>query len=205
MNFIFDFDGTVIDSLGAFIAVFNKNVRDNKDPLTPQEIQKFRGMSSRRAIRNLGVRWWQIPKLLVRGMPDFRALIPDLDPCKGIPEVLRALQQRGDKLFMVTSNQRDIVDEFLKQYNLDSYFTDIATGASVFRKSGYIRKLMRDNMLKRRQTVYVGDETRDIQAARLAGVKIVSVTWGFNTRQILKKRRPNFLIDEPKRLLEVKL
>ena len=205
MNYIFDFDGTIVDSLEAFIAVFNKNIRDNKDPLTPEEIERFRGMSSRKAIKSIGVRWWQLPKLLLEGIPDFKALLPSLHPFKELPAVLKQLQDRGDKLFIVTSNTKDSVDTFLTQHKLENYFTEIDTGAGVFSKSKHIRSLMGRQKMKGRQTIYIGDETRDIQAARLAFVKIVSVTWGFNTEKILKKYRPNFIINEPKELLDIKL
>jgi phosphoglycolate phosphatase len=204
MNYIFDFDGTIVDSFVAMIAVFNKNVRGTDNPLTTEEIQRLRGMSSRRAIRNLGVKWWQVPKLLIEGLPDFHALLPGLNTFPGLQETFVALQQRGDKLFIVTSNTRGSVDTFLGLHNLEKYFTDIDTGAGIFTKSKHIRNLIRKNNLKRRQTVYVGDETRDIQAARLARVKIVSVAWGFNTRAILKRQRPNYLIDTPKELLLIK-
>lgn len=203
VNYIFDFDGTIADSLEALIAVYNKNIRDNKNPLTPEEIQALRGMSSRRALRHVGVRWWQLPKLLLHGMPDFRALIPRLRTFPGLPETLRALTERGDKLYIVTSNTRASVDEFLKLHSLDTYFTEIIAGAGVFNKAKYICNLIKEHGLKRRETVYIGDETRDIQAARLAALKVVSVTWGFNTEKILKKRRPNYLIDKPEELLKV--
>ncbi|MFZ1324135.1 MAG: HAD hydrolase-like protein, partial [Candidatus Saccharimonadales bacterium] len=59
--------------------------------------------------------------------------------------------------------------------------------------------------LKRKDTVYIGDETRDIQAARMAFIRAVSVTWGFNTRRILEKQRPAYLIDTPEELLSIRL
>lgn len=203
VNYIFDFDGTLADSLPAMIAVFNKNVRNNQDPLTPEEIQALRGMSSRRALRNLGVRWWQVPKLLVQGLPDFKALVPTLQTFPGLKDTIKQLHARGDRLFIVTSNTEGSVDEFLHLQKLDRYFEDTVTGAGLFSKSKHIRRLMKDHGLKRRQTVYIGDETRDIQAARLAGIKIVSVSWGFNTAKALRKRRPTYLIDKPKQLLEI--
>jgi phosphoglycolate phosphatase len=205
VNYIFDFDGTIADSMVAFIAVFNKNVRGTNNPLTPEEIEKLRGMSSRRAIRHAGVRWWQVPKLILQGIPDFHALLPTLETFDGLPETLQKLHERGDKLFIVTSNTAMSVEEFLQRHKLNSYFTALDTGSGLFKKAKHIRSVIKEHGLKRRETVYVGDETRDIQAARLARVKIVSVAWGFNNRQALERRRPNFLIDEPKELLEIKL
>lgn len=203
MNFIFDFDGTIADSLPAFVAVFNKSVRDNKDPLTTAEIERLRNLPSRRALKSAGVRWWQIPKLVVQGIPDFHALVPGLDTFSGLPDTIKALHKRGDKLYIVTSNTHESVEVFLAKHKLTKYFEDILTGAGLFNKSKYIRKLMKNNNLKRRETIYIGDETRDVQAARIALIKAVSVTWGFNTKKILKKQRPNYLIDTPSQLLDL--
>lgn len=205
MNYIFDFDGTLADSFVAMVAVYNKNIRGNENPLTPEEILRLRGMTSRRAIKSLGVHWWQLPKLLLSGLPDFKALIPTLDSFDGIPETLHTLHARGDKLYIVTSNTRDSVDKFLNLHKVPDYFTDIESGAGLFKKAKHIRKIMKRHHMSRKNTVYVGDETRDIQAARLAFIKGVSVSWGFNTKAILKKQRPSFLIDKPKELIGITL
>lgn len=203
MNYIFDFDGTIADTLPAFIAVFNKTVRSNQAPMTPEEIQHLRGMPSRKALAKAGVRWWQIPKLIVQGVGDFHALIPSVAPFDGVPEVIRKLYARGDALFIVTSNTRESVDTFLLNHDLDGFFVDIATSASLFNKARHIRRLMKKHQLSRRSTLYIGDETRDVRAARLSFIKPVSVTWGFNTRSILRKQRPTYIIDRPQELLEL--
>ncbi len=200
-NYIFDFDGTIADSLPAFIAIFNKTIRGNTSPLTPDEIQAFRGMTSRQAIRMAGVRWWQVPKLLMQAMPDFHALAAELEPFPDMPKVIKQLHARGDKLFIVTSNTRDSVDLFLRAHKLEGYFEDIVTSASVFNKARSIRCLIARNRLKRRSCYYIGDETRDVRAARLAFIKVASVSWGFNTPEILRKQRPTKLIHEPKEIL----
>lgn len=207
MNYIFDFDGTIADTFDDLITVFNKNIRGDKNPLTTEEIEKFRGMSSRRALRQVGIKWWQLPKLAIMGMAELKLMQRSDRTFKDIPETIKALHARGDKLFIVTvmTNTESGVHDFLKRYDIDQYFTAIDTTAGIFKKSKHIRKLIKQYGLKRRETVYVGDETRDIQAARMARIKIVSVTWGFNNKKILKKRWPNYLINHPKDLLDIKL
>jgi phosphoglycolate phosphatase len=204
-NYIFDFDGTLIDSFPAMLQIFNENIRNQNDPLEVSEIEQLRNMTSRRAIKALGIRWWQIPKLLLRGMPDFYKMIPKLKSFDGLPEVIKTMYERGDRLFIVTSNTHESVDGFLKLQELDGYFTEIMTGSGLFKKAKHIRKLIKMHHLKRKETVYIGDETRDIQAARLARIKCISVTWGFNSRQILVRQRPHKLVDNPKDLLSLNL
>jgi phosphoglycolate phosphatase-like HAD superfamily hydrolase len=205
VNFIFDFDGTIADSLPAFVTVFNKIVRGEDNPLSDEELLKFRGMTSRKALKMAGIRWWQIPKLLIAGMQDFHDLVPTMETFDGLPEVIKKLYERGDRLYIVTSNTHENVGKFLELRKLNMYFTDIGTGAGLFRKSRYINGIIRKHKLKKNQTLYIGDETRDVQAARLARIKTVSVTWGFNTEEILRKQRPAFLISKPKELLKIKL
>lgn len=205
MNYIFDFDGTLADSFLAMVAIFNKNIRGADNPLTPEEIERLRGMTSRRAIRALGIRWWQIPKLLFSGLADFKALIPTLGTFKGLPETLKTMHGRGDKLYIVTSNTRDSVDKFLNLHNIPDYFIEIESGAGLFKKAKYIRRLMKTYEMSRDDTVYIGDETRDVHAAKLARIKAVAVTWGFNTREILARQRPAFLVDKPEDLAGIKL
>lgn len=204
MNYIFDFDGTIADSLPAFITVFNKLVRGEDNPVTEDELLHFRGMTSRKALKQAGIRWWQIPKLIIEGTRDFHALVPTMQPFAGIPELLKTLYERGDKLYIVTSNKQENVGKFLELHGLNQYFLDIETGASLFRKYRYIARIISKHGLKRTQTVYIGDETRDIQAARLARIKTISVTWGFNTKEILKKQRPAFMVDKPVDILAIK-
>ena len=55
--------------------------------------------------------------------------------------------------------------------------------------------------LDQNQTVYVGDEVRDIEAARRAEIQVIGVTWGFNTRAVLKKNSPDTIVDNPADLL----
>jgi phosphoglycolate phosphatase-like HAD superfamily hydrolase len=203
MNFIFDFDGTLADSLDAMMSVFNKHLRPANNPITHQEVQTLRGMTSRRALKKLGVKWWQIPKLLMLGMPDFYELIPSLQSFDGMSSTLKKLHARGDQLYIVTSNTDINVQRFLKAQGLEGYFSDIVGGSSLFKKAKDIKKLIKKHSLHKKDTVYVGDETRDISAAKGARIKVVSVTWGFNTSKVLQKKRPHFLIHQPNELLAI--
>ncbi len=205
MNYIFDFDGTLIDSMGAMIEIFNDNVRDPSNPLTKQEIERFRNMPSKKALRLAGIRWWQMPKLLIRFMPEFRKKLPGLKPFEGIEEMLEVLHKRNCKMYIVSTNSSSSVKEFLEINKLEKYFVEISGGSSLFNKAKHIRRLMAKNKLKRKETIYIGDETRDIAAAKIARVKSVAVCWGFNSQQILKKRLPTYIVNTPQQILDIKL
>ena len=51
--------------------------------------------------------------------------------------------------------------------------------------------------------LYVGDETRDIEAAQKAGVSIAAVTWGYNSAEVLRRFSPDYLVNRPDELLSL--
>ena len=204
MNYIFDFDGTIVDSFDTMLGVFNEVVRSNEDALTKEEVESLRKLPSRKALKKLGIRWWQYPKVVTVGIPAYMKRASDQQIFEGMPELFKQLKQRGDRLFIVTSMTHSVVEPLLRKNKIDGYFEYAFCGASLFNKSRYIRRLMKKHNLKRRQTFYIGDETRDISAGRLAGVKQISVTWGFNDVSILRKKRPTYIAHNPKAILKIK-
>jgi len=53
------------------------------------------------------------------------------------------------------------------------------------------------------EVIYVGDETRDIEASQKINIKVIVVSWGFNSRTVLAEHNPDFLIHQPQELIEV--
>ena len=70
-------------------------------------------------------------------------------------------------------------------------------GASLFVKSRTIKRFLRKSGIPNENFVYVGDEVRDIEACRDAGVKIIAVTWGWDPHDAIKNNSPDFIANEP--------
>ena len=51
--------------------------------------------------------------------------------------------------------------------------------------------------------LYIGDETRDIEAARNNDLISIAVTWGYNTEQVLQDYSPTYVVHEPNDLLSI--
>ena len=56
--------------------------------------------------------------------------------------------------------------------------------------------------LKAEEMLYIGDEIRDIKAAKKAGIAVAAVTWGFNSRESLAAEKPDYLLDRPEDFLQ---
>ena len=112
------------------------------------------------------------------------------------------LTENGYKLGILTSNSEENVSKFLKKNNLD-LFDFIHSESSILGKSKAMHDLLKKHGIRPEEAIYVGDEIRDIEAARKTNIEIIPVCWGYNSKQILEKQNPDFLIDEPRQLIEI--
>jgi len=56
---------------------------------------------------------------------------------------------------------------------------------------------------KREEALYVGDSEVDVETAKNTGLICVGVTWGFRDRSVLMEKGADYIIDEPKALLDL--
>lgn len=63
-----------------------------------------------------------------------------------------------------------------------------------------MRRAIHANAMNKSKTYYIGDETRDIEAAQKCQIASVAVTWGFNSESILSKFHPDYVAREPEEL-----
>jgi phosphoglycolate phosphatase len=103
-------------------------------------------------------------------------------------------------LFIISSNIKENIHQFLKKYKID-YFDYVLSGSSLFGKDKLINKLIKSKNISKEATIYVGDEVRDIDASHNSGIKIAAVTWGYNSKEILEFNNPDMIVKDPKELL----
>ncbi len=201
---IFDFDGTIADSRMALVKIANRLAPEfGYLPVREEDIVKYSNMSSREIIEQSLIPNYKIPFLLRRVKKELNKQIAILKPFPGVKEALTDLKHQGYSLGIITSNIQENVVNFLRNNYLDSYFDFIHSGTTLFGKNKIINKVIKKNKLDREKIIYVGDETRDIEAAKKSNIKIVAVTWGFNSPYVLAEYQPDFIIDIPQQLTEI--
>lgn len=201
---IFDFDGTIADTVDALVSIANNlAVEFSYAPITPEEFLILRNLTSREIFKYSGIPLFKIPFLLKKVKKELKNKIPELKPIQGIPETLVELKDNGLRLGIITSNSKGNVQEFLKVNNLDNLFEFVHPGVTIFGKTQIINNVLRQKQIKTEEVIYVGDETRDIEASKKANVKVCSVTWGFNSEEALIKENPDFLIHHPQELVKI--
>ena len=208
-TYIFDLDGTLLDTLDDLASAVNYALRSYGMPEHSRE-------DVRRFVGN-GVRM-----LMIRAIPDgernpqfeevfstFRQyyLEHSLDrtrPYDGIPEMLARLKQRGCRLAVV-SNKFDAATKELCRH----FFTDtIEVAVGEHEAEGIRKKPAPDTVnealsqlgVDRLDAVYVGDSDVDLQTARNAGLPCISVLWGFRDKDFLLANGATTFIISPKEL-----
>jgi phosphoglycolate phosphatase len=200
-HIIFDFDGTIADSLPLVIKLYEDMIRGGQ-PMPREEVERLRGMSLLRVGRELRIMPWRIPVLLGRGRARMRHEIGNVPVFPGMPELIRQLHDDGHTLYIVSSNSVHNIRPFLKRFELNKQFKHMYGNAGLLGKGRLLKLVAKRNRLNLSDTVYIGDEVRDIEAAKKAGMRIISVTWGYNTESVLREHAPDFVAMNPGDILK---
>lgn len=215
-TYIFDLDGTLLDTLGDLAASANYALRKHGMPEhSVDDIRQFVGN---------GVR-----KLMERAVPDGAAnphfedafssfrehyMQHSLDttrPYEGIPETLAALKARGCRLAVVSNKMMAATQELCRHFFSDTI--EVAIGED--EAHGIRKKPAPDTVFEALKTLgvtkkreynslsaaYVGDSDVDIQTATNAGLPCISVLWGFRGRDFLIQHGAEIFISTPSELL----
>ena len=140
---IFDFDGTIADTVDALVNIANSlAVEFSFAPITPEEFLLLKNLTSREIFKYSGIPLFKIPFLLKKVKKELKNKIPELKPIQGIPEALLELKENGSRLGIITSNSKGNVQEFLKINNLDNFFEFVHTGVTIFGKTTIINNVL---------------------------------------------------------------
>ena len=202
---IFDFDGTLADSGDWFLSIADHLAdRFKFRRVAADDVEMLRGRTSSEVIRHLGIPRWKLPAIghyvhaLLAQQADRIALFD------GIVPVLQHLAANGVRIALVTSNAEDNARAILGPTNA-AMFERFECGASLFGKARRYRRVLRKTGMAASQVISIGDETRDVVAAKKVGVTSAAVLWGYANRAALTQLQPDFLFERPDQVLDVVL
>jgi phosphoglycolate phosphatase len=199
---IFDFDGTLADSFPWFLDVFDSLAeRFQFKKLDRSNLDALRRMDSRELMRVHGVPLWKVPMIGAHAKALQGKNLHNINLFDGISDVLNALNARGVKVAVVTSNAQENVEQVLG--TAASNISHYDCGASLFGKAAKFKAVMKAAGVSASDTLSIGDEVRDIEAARECGVAAGAVSWGYAAPERLKAERPDFVFRRPDDILTV--
>lgn len=200
---IFDLDGTLINSLDIFIKVGNQIAEKyGYPPFSEERIKELMMLPMKKRIEILKIPKFKLPKLGIEALNIFKEYVAEVEPIIGVREMLECLHKHGYRLSIVSSNSLDNINAFLEKNQL-KLFDNIQSSRGLFDKHVTIKKLISKMGAKKDEVIYVGDECRDVEACKKVGIKVISVLWGFDSKDLLEKEAPDFIVSNPNELPEI--
>ena len=208
-TFIFDLDGTLLNTLDDLAASVNYALRTHGMPeRTLDEVRSFVGNGVRLLMERAIPEGADNPRF-EDTFATFRAYYMEhsLDttrPYDGIPEMIHALKQRGCRLAVVSNKFYAATQELIRHF-----FPEITVAIGEHEAEGIRKKPAPDTVFEalrqlgvgKEKAVYVGDSDVDLQTARNSGLPCISVLWGFRNRDFLLAHGATTFISRPEKLL----
>ena len=191
---IFDFDGTLADSLPWLRASFQDMIaRFDLAPVGADEIEGLRMMSARQIMARLNVPMWRLPIIVSDMRKRKLAAAGEISLFDGVAALLADLQRLGIHTAIVSSDGEESVRRVLGP--TASLISRFDCGAAIFGKHRKFRRMARHFEIAPADTICIGDEIRDIEAARAAGMDAGAVAWGYAFPAALRAAGPTYLFN----------
>lgn len=121
---------------------------------------------------------------------------------KGLKAVIGELKNADLKLSILSSNTVENINEFIKNSEIN-VFDNIYSSGNFFNKDRAIAHLLRKFNLSSQEVIYIGDEIRDIIACKKNNVRVIAVSWGYDSKERLKKAGPTYIVDSPSQIIDL--
>ena len=209
---IFDLDGTLTNTLESMTYSVNLTLKEmGLSQITKDQCRMFVGNGARVLIEeSLKVSGDPKASRIEEGMKIYGRIFDQnctyyVTPYEGIPEMLKALKDRGIHLAVLSNKPDRQTVKVVKEIFGDNIF-DYAQG----QKDGIRRKpapdgvwyLMEQMQVSKEECLYIGDSEVDAATGKKAGLKTIGVLWGFRDRKTLETAGADHLIERPEELLQ---
>lgn len=200
---LFDFDGTLVDSLILLKQIANSfSSKYGYKIIKDEDLEFLRGKGPREVLKFLEVPLLKIPFIAIDFKKAFQRSLTNVSLVEGIRETLEELDRKGFVLGVLTSNGKENVETYFKMQGID-FIDFVYADVHLFGKSRSIAKALKQNGLRKQDVIYIGDEIRDIEATKKIDIRIVAVSWGFNTEEVLRKALPDYIVRKPSEILNI--
>src|SRR5262245_1501707 len=193
---VWDFDGTIVDSLAASVGIFNRLASElGHRPV--EDLTAARALTTRQFLRHHGVSLWRLPRLVRRFKAAAAEEADKLRLFPGLPAAFAELHAGGTRLGILSSNNEETIRRCLRASAVEEFFAFVVGYPKLFGKGKALKRIVRADRPQKSDVLYIGDEVRDVEAARKAGVASAAVTWGYHAEPLLRANRPDHVVCEP--------
>ncbi|MDF1758624.1 MAG: HAD-IA family hydrolase [Legionellaceae bacterium] len=202
-NIIFDFDGTITDSLTKVFEIMNLLAKDyGFDKVSIEDLPRLQQMSAKEILNHLKVKTWQIPILMFKVRKMLNCEMQNLKLHAVLDNVFAILPDYYNSIGILSSNSKNNIQSFLSGNNIKQ-FDYIVTEKLRLSKHRKLSRLIKKNGFLTEDTCYIGDEVRDVEAAKVAKITSIAVSWGYNSKSALERSKPDYLASSTEELQNI--
>lgn len=199
---IFDLDGTLADSFPWFLRTINGIAnRFNFRRVADEDVESLRHASTREILAQLEVPLWKLPAIARHARRLKGEAAAEIALFAGVEAMLRTLAENGVQLALVTSDSEANAREKLGDAAALFQYFDCA--ASIFGKPAKFRRVIRRAGVAPAGVIAIGDEVRDIEAARTVGIACGAVCWGYAAPAALRALGPDHVFERMDEIADV--
>lgn len=200
---IFDFDGTLADTEGLLSEIYNELAKKKKwQKLNNSQYRHLFTATIGHALRWSRLRPWRFFYLVKHSRKHLHTEAGRISLFKGIPKLIDDLYAQGYDLYVLSYNVTTTINLVLTHREVIDKLV-VLEQPMFLRKHARVNELIKRKGYERKNIWLVGDEKRDIAAAKKAGVASIAVTWGLQNKEALKKARPTYLVDNPSDIAKI--
>ena len=193
---IFDFDGTLGDTMGWFLDTSDAMAdRFGYRKIDRSQLETLRHMSARDLMKLQKLPALKMPMIAAHFHKLMAQDAGSIRMFDGAPEVLRGLHAAGVKLAVVSSNTEANIRVVLGP-ELSALVSQFACGATVFGKASKFKRVLKTLGVAPAEAISIGDEIRDLDAAREVGLATAVVCWGYTAPQALRAQNPDHVFEQ---------
>ncbi|MET4384678.1 phosphoglycolate phosphatase [Bradyrhizobium sp. F1.4.3] len=199
---IFDLDGTLVDSFPWFLRTIN-DVADRFGfrRVADEDVEGLRHASTREILSRLEVPLWKLPAIARHARRLKGEAAAEISLFAGAEAMLRTLAENGVQLALVTSDSEANAREKLGE--VATLFGHFDCAASLFGKPAKFRRVIRRAGVDPSRVIAIGDEVRDIEAARAVGIACGAVSWGYAAPTALRALAPDHMFAQMDEIADV--
>jgi len=192
-SIIFDWSGTLSDNFHCFCEVCGLMFKDlGREKISPEEIRLNFTLPY--------MKFWNhyFPNLSKETQCElyekYIHKVSEPEICEGVKDLIKKLKEEGWHIFVLSSDPISKLSLEVERSGLAPFFTKVV--GNIHEKGETLKQIIGEFKLDKALTYYVGDTSGDVEAGKIADVKTIGISWGFQHKSVLEKSEPDFLIDD---------
>ena len=181
--YLFDFDGTIVDSLNSLTEIFVLSFRAIGYEIDPKNCLRYSRIPLEETYAEIGAPWEKAGEFekAIRHYLDDKEVLKKTELYPETFNLLKELHHRGDKLGIVTSNNEKHVIDVLNMFKIPLEWFEIFVDSDKVRETKPSPKPLLyaleelDYLSKKNKAVYIGDGHNDMVAANAAGIDAILI------------------------------